>query len=316
MITVIIPAYNVEDCLARCINSALSQLPSGLEVLVIDDGSTDNTPRIAESFGDRIRFFRQQNQGQGAARNTGIQVAQGEFLTFLDADDYWRPGFLSTCQQFLAQNPSVGVVSTGFTVVYRDGRQSDFPRLSESDPTGPQVLDNFFRFWADNDHIRTGAVMMRTELVRKVGGQRNDLRISQDLEFWAMLGILSKWGFIPTPLWVGDSRVVGSRAGWTKRYSRRRRMCPTVESWGTRIEPLVPPEAKDDFARIRGRVAAGYMHAKLVSGDISGAKHILDTYSNDMPQSQVKRMVRTLDRFGPAGWWVARYALQCRECLK
>jgi glycosyltransferase involved in cell wall biosynthesis len=93
-VSVIIPAYNQAQFLDGAIKSALSQTYQDFEIIVVDDGSTDLTPQVARQFGNNIRYIRQDNQGLGGARNTGIRAAEGEFIGLLDADDEWMPPFL------------------------------------------------------------------------------------------------------------------------------------------------------------------------------------------------------------------------------
>jgi glycosyltransferase involved in cell wall biosynthesis len=88
-VTVVIPAFNAEAYLGDAIDSVLSQSESPLECLVVDDGSADGTPTVAAKFGDRVRYYRQDNLGVSAARNSGIQLARGDLIAFLDADDVW-----------------------------------------------------------------------------------------------------------------------------------------------------------------------------------------------------------------------------------
>ncbi|MBO4300125.1 MAG: glycosyltransferase [Desulfovibrio sp.] len=94
LISVIIPCYNYARYLPIAVESALSQQSSALnvEVIVVDDGSTDDTPRVAQQYGHRIRYMFQENQGLSSARNTGMRAAHGDFLLFLDADDLLSPG--------------------------------------------------------------------------------------------------------------------------------------------------------------------------------------------------------------------------------
>ena len=91
------------------IESALSQTFKDFEVIVVDDGSTDNTPSISERFGARIRYIRQENQGLAGARNTGIRAAKGDFIGLLDADDLWFPGFLEAISQLISEHPGAAV---------------------------------------------------------------------------------------------------------------------------------------------------------------------------------------------------------------
>src|SRR5271156_960674 len=90
-VSVIIPTYNRADKVGKTIESALAQTFTDLEVIVIDDGSSDDTGRVlSEVFGDRIRYFAQTNQGASIARNNGIEAARGEWIAFLDSDDLWE----------------------------------------------------------------------------------------------------------------------------------------------------------------------------------------------------------------------------------
>lgn len=97
MISVIIPVYNVEQHLDRCLNSVVDQSYQEIEILIVDDGSTDNSPLIIDKWREkdkRIRCFRKKNEGLGSARNYGLQRASGQYLTFLDSDDWWKTDFL------------------------------------------------------------------------------------------------------------------------------------------------------------------------------------------------------------------------------
>src|SRR5262245_58814803 len=109
-VSVIIPNYNYGRFLREALDSALNQTLPPLEVIVVDDGSTDESPEILESYGDRIRVIRQKNQGVGIARNTGAEAARGELLAFLDADDYWFPQKLEKQVEKINSDPELGMV--------------------------------------------------------------------------------------------------------------------------------------------------------------------------------------------------------------
>lgn len=318
LVSIVIPAHNAETSLARTIDSVLIQKYASLEVIVVDDGSEDKTLDVAQAYGSKIRVAEQQNQGQGSARNHGIRLASGELIAFLDSDDYWKPGFLDVCVSFLQSHPTAVAVNTGSTFVMRDGSQSNHPVLSVEDQNDlqPRILDNFFSFWAQYDHVRTGTCLMRTDVVRATGGQCEDLRISQDLEFWGMLGTKGEWGFIPEPYWVGDSRVVSKNSGFQKKYSQRRRLCPTVEQWERRLKDEITSSNRLDYEKVRGRVAAGYMYAKIVAGDFDGARHIMKSYGNTMPDSLVHKVLSMASKFGNVGWRIGAKTIALRERLK
>ncbi len=111
LVSVIIPVYNGAAFLREAIASVLAQNDGSLEVIVIDDGSDDESAAVAQSF-DRVRLLRQERAGAGAARNSGIAASTGEFLAFLDADDFWLPGKVEQQRQALADDQALEAVFT------------------------------------------------------------------------------------------------------------------------------------------------------------------------------------------------------------
>src|SRR5690349_21822368 len=112
LVSVVIPAFNARKSVRRAIDAALHQTYSNIEVIVVNDGSTDDTEAIVQSYGERVRYVRQENAGETAARNRGFSMARGEFITLVDHDDWWEPKFVQTCVQFLNEHPQAVAVST------------------------------------------------------------------------------------------------------------------------------------------------------------------------------------------------------------
>ena len=104
-VTVVVPAYNAASYIKQTLESVFSQTYRNFEVIVVDDGSTDDTALIAQKFGDRIRYIRQPNQGLSAARNSAIKNARADVIALLDADDLWEPQFLEKMDR---QNRDIG----------------------------------------------------------------------------------------------------------------------------------------------------------------------------------------------------------------
>jgi glycosyltransferase involved in cell wall biosynthesis len=111
LVSVVITAYNYGHFVTEAVDSALAQTYRNVEVLVIDDGSTDDTRQRLQPYGDRIRYHYQENQGLSAARNTGIRLARGEFIAPLDADDLWHPRKLEVQMRVFERRPEVGLVA-------------------------------------------------------------------------------------------------------------------------------------------------------------------------------------------------------------
>jgi len=112
LVSGIIPCYNRPEYVAQAIESALAQTYPALEIIVVDDGSTDDTPAVLERYADRVRIVRQANAGTAAARNAGIRASSGKYLAWLDSDDTWLPEKIAAQVAVLEQFPEVGVVYT------------------------------------------------------------------------------------------------------------------------------------------------------------------------------------------------------------
>lgn len=121
MISVIMPTFNCATYLDECLESVFRQTRTDLEVLVVDDGSTDNTTDVLRKWAPQIRMVKQENAGVAAARNTGIRESSGEYVAFLDADDLWKPDKLALQMQALERSPSAGLVCSDFSIVDRQG---------------------------------------------------------------------------------------------------------------------------------------------------------------------------------------------------
>jgi len=313
-VSVIIPVYNTEMAVGRCIDSVLNQDPRPAEVILIDDGSSDRSPEVVAAYGDRVIFHKQANAGQGAARNHGLRYATQKYVSFLDADDFWAPGFVKEMTAFLDAHPEAVAASSGYRILYHDGKERVWPP-KELVPE-PRMLDDFFDFWSRHDHVRTGTVLLHRSIAEKVGGQNPALRISQDLEFWALLATEGPWGIVPSPLWVGDSARVAKKQGWKKKYEKRRKLCPTVEQWSERISGRLKPGQEVGLGKIRGRVAANYAHSKVLGGDTSGAADIVRRYGHEMPATWLTKLMQRGASMGAPGWWVVCQVLAARETWK
>ncbi len=121
LVTVIIPCYNIEDYVKKCIDSILFQSYKNLEIIIVDDGSTDNTSKIIDSYDDkRIRIIHQENAGLSGARNTGIENAKGEYICFIDGDDFIHENYVKKMMN-IAEAENADVVACGFFGVDKNG---------------------------------------------------------------------------------------------------------------------------------------------------------------------------------------------------
>jgi glycosyltransferase involved in cell wall biosynthesis len=179
-ISAIIPAYNASAYVGRAIESALAQTCPPLEILVIDDGSSDNIAEVVAPYGPPVRLLRQTNGGPGAARNRGAREAQGGWLAFLDADDTWMPHKLERQLPYTASD-SVGVVH------------------ARALSAGMPVKADFDAIW-DNNYIRNSSALVRRTAFEAIGGydEDRDLIGVEDWNLWLRLAA-SPWDIVLCP---------------------------------------------------------------------------------------------------------------------
>lgn len=175
-VSVVIPAYNAERFIGESVDSALAQTHPDVEVVVVDDSSTDATPHLLAAYGDRIRVHRQSNGGAATARNTGARIATGEWLAFLDADDLWEPAKI---ERQLAR------VSCAWSYTNRTnfGTRGDVPVL-QSDCTAMHDGDVFARLLSEGNFITNSSVLIRRGLFLELGGFYAALRNAEDWDLW------------------------------------------------------------------------------------------------------------------------------------
>lgn len=137
--SVIIPVYNAAATLARALDSVLAQTYAAHEIIVVDDGSTDASAAVVAGYGDKIRYLRQHNAGVSAARNRGAQVASGDWLAFLDADDWYYPDRLKWHAEWIARDPALDFLSGDYE--YRDAAGTLLSRSMPGKASGRAMLD-------------------------------------------------------------------------------------------------------------------------------------------------------------------------------
>ena len=194
-VSVIIPAYNYARYIAEAIDSALAQTHAPLEVIVVDDESTDDTPRVLAAYGDRIRAIRQRNGGAGAARNTGIAAARGEYVAFLDADDVWLPRKLELQLQRFEADPGLGLVHCAAEVIDAQGRTVDFVLEGHEGWVGMEMLR------LDGHVMSLGSnLLVPRRIVEEAGGFDARLPPSEDWDFAYRVASRYPVAYIAEPL--------------------------------------------------------------------------------------------------------------------
>lgn len=313
-ISVIIPVYNAETLVERCLNSVYAQEGEyTVEVICVDDGSTDNSARIIQQRKENsITLMHQSNAGPAAARNRGIKAAKGRYIAFLDADDYWQPTFVQKTIDFLDLHKDCIAVSVAQRHITMSGDSLSPKYLFEKGRnTHPFVLEDFFEFWAKYNHVCTGSIVIRTAIAKETGGQREDLRICEDLEFWAMLATYGRIGFIPEVLFVSDGLKVTNEIGWVEKNKKRWASAPTIENWERRL--ITRKQALSPYyVKARGRIARNLCYSMILSKRTDLAYQQIRIYKRDFP----KGLMTTVFKIGTSNklvWKIITSLLIYRE---
>lgn len=189
LVSVVVPVYNAEQYVNEALLSLVAQTYSNLEIIAVDDGSTDGSAALVSAIGDpRIKLIRlSRNHGQSVAQNVGIEHAEGEFVAILGADDVAHIDRIHAQVAYLEANPSVGVVGTSYHLCDQDGVVIGTFRV----PVDPVSI-----LWRLMLHNPIGAptVMIRRDALRRAGVFDPDLRFAEDLELWGRLAAVTRIG--------------------------------------------------------------------------------------------------------------------------
>ena len=253
--SVVVPVYNVRQWVGRAIESILAQTFEDFELILIDDGSPDDSAEVMAQYTDpRVKLIRQENRGQGGARNRGIEASMGEWITFLDPDDQWLPGFLEDYYRVISDHQGIDFCYSSFRRVYQDGRSvpgmtniegiDDTPILSED-----SIRDGVYgRF---NPWI--GAMAVRRALLEETGLFPLGLRIHTDRYFIIRVVLKSRQtAFIPREetLYYCDLGV-SARYAKLKRLGLEKPCYPatllSIEEWDA--QGKIPPERRASLRR-------------------------------------------------------------------
>lgn len=194
-ISVVIPSYNRAGYIEKAIDSILQQKVENLEIILIDDGSTDDTRELVQNkYGNKVQYFYQENQGISGARNSGIKKAQGDYVAFLDSDDYWCPGKLEKQMALAEERPEYGLLASCCASIRIDGSFRETNRKGKSG----WVLKDLF--WAN--FIRTSSVIIRRDCFNRVGLFDDKLKECEEYDLWLRMADVYPVGFINESLSV------------------------------------------------------------------------------------------------------------------
>jgi glycosyltransferase involved in cell wall biosynthesis len=250
-VSVIIPTYNYSRYLGEAIQSVLDQTLQDFEIIVVDDGSTDNTREIVQSYGEKIKYFYQSQQGPAKARNRAILESHGKFIAFLDSDDVWLPTKLEKQVALFKSNPKIGMVVTDNYLFDEKGVYKDYVNKKGYLLTGDVVYNIFI-----NSGVVTPTVMVRREVFDKVGLFEENLQIAEDDNMWIRIAVEYDVDIVDESL-----AKIRDHRGRTMRVSDK-----LSESLQTNIELLTSKYGPKVASKIKPLAALKYYQAYFVQG--------------------------------------------------
>ncbi len=202
LVSAIIPAYNAADTLARAIASILAQTYPHIEIIVVNDGSTDHTERLVTENYPQVRYHCQENRGLATTRNVAVELATGEVLAMLDSDDAWLPAKIERQLQVLHERPDIAAVSTHRVRVRVDAAGRELSRRGSPHADGRlQEIGFLEEFWGNK--VCGPAIMVRRAAYERHGGYDPTLLAIEDLDFWLrMIAAGDKVAVLREPLYL------------------------------------------------------------------------------------------------------------------
>ena len=276
------PVYNAVRWLPAAVRSLFDQDFTNFELIVVDDGSTEDVQGALRPFADQLRYIYQANAGSAVARNRGLAVARGEFIAFLDSDDLFLPGKLSSQLRLLQDNPDVGMAHSGWQRIDAEGNLLETVEPWHAVPT--LDLDG----WVWHKPVRLGASLIRKTWLDKVGGFDPELRQSQDVDLMlrlALAGITAVWHYRPTMAYrvYPQSTIRRHAAG---HYSYVRRVLDKLFSHPDLPGRLAVAENKVRYYNLRWLAVHIYS-----TGAVEPMMRPLTEAAANSPHSPVKTMI-------------------------
>ena len=281
-VSAIIPAYNAAWCIGRAIDSVLAQTYRNVELIVVDDGSQDDTAAILAGYGDLIRVITKPNGGLSSARNAGIQAAAGDYVAFLDADDWWHPDKLVRQVGLMERRPELVFCSTRTSVQTPDGAPLPDWCCARDNPSTLAAIFGTHALVAGSG----SSVMARQAALKQAGGFDTSLRSLEDIDMWMRLATLGEYDCLDEPLTTIVKRADSMsgnldvmRASAIAVMKKNRQLLPPALRngyWRAAYAGMLADYAKWEYRRGRTWLAAAHLiqamwlaprqHGRLLAG--------------------------------------------------
>ena len=285
--SVVIPLYNKEHYIEKTIRSVLDQTCTDYEVIVVDDGSKDNSLALARKFeSDRVRVIAQENQGVSVARNTGILNANGEFIAFLDADDEWRPEYLLTIAGLTDAYPESAIFVTAYAVNMGSGKINISTRLEPE--TG--CLPSYWLTLAKGyDFVWTSATTIRRQTLIDAGLFKPGEKIGQDLDMWARVARINPRVAYSNHICVNYNRAAEQNARTRVRVAWAGAFLKDLEE--ELVNPQRTPEEKASIQHKYDKKMTVFIFTAILAGEKERASKALKEWKGE--RSTTNRLLRT-----------------------
>ncbi len=280
-VSVVIPTWNRAGLLLEALGSVFAQTRPADEVIVVDDGSTDDTVARLEALGDRVRLVRRRRGGAAAARNAGVRAATGDWLAFLDSDDLWEPTKLEKQIAALRRDGTARLVFCDSRAVDREGR----PIAGHQKPVhGGRITAILF----EHVFVHTPSVFVDRALFESLGGFREDLRVCEDYDLWLRASLETPFLLVAEPLFV--RRVHSESLAHEENPESLECKCRVLDAFSEdpRARRVLPPDViRRRLARVHFTAARTYRRWGMAR---EAARHF--------------DRVRTLQPWNLRAWWM------------
>ena len=278
-VSVVIPLYNKEKYIQRTLNSVLSQTVQPAEIIVVDDGSTDNGPSIVESMiakDPRIRLIRQSNSGVSAARNKGIKEARYELIALLDSDDAWKPDFLETILGLRQKYPEAGAYATAYETCEKAGETR--PVEYRDIPSAPWegIIPHFFKSMLGQPPVWSSAVAIPKHVFETAGYFKVGEVIAEDVDMWCRIALKYPIAFSSKVCATYHLDAENRAYVQGKKNKKATGYLETLHS-ALKSDSL-SPEVKTDIMKLIETVEIGYASSLIFAGEPGEARKSMNAY--------------------------------------
>ncbi len=209
LFSVVIPTYSRSQLLRATLESVFAQTFTDYEVIVVDDGSTDDTQEMVMSYGEQVQLCRQENAGPGAARNLGVSHARGDYIAFLDSDDFWFPWTLSVFAKLIRENASPSILAAKTFEFWQDGK---LPSLENESPKAEWFAD-YYASASKHYSVGVGMAVVRRDQFAKMGGFTQKRMKAEDHDLMMRMGTAPGFVQVRSPYTLTYRRHDASKTG-------------------------------------------------------------------------------------------------------